>query len=286
MEIGNIMQRQQIQFVSGLPRSGSTLFQQVLGQNPKFHPTPTDGLINMWMNTKRGWKDNNEFRAEGLDIVKPRVCSAMRGMFEGFFREELDNGKTIFLKSRGYMAYIEYLKEIFNDEDLKVICLVRDVRSILASFERLYRKRGIEYPEFSDADFTLSQTAEGRAEILLRDNGVIGLPIIRLIDAGRRQPKNLVMVPYIKLLDAPERCFNELHSALNLAPFEYDFKNVKQFTHENDIYHGYKGLHDIKEGPITKTNGQVPWEGIFSDSFLRDLESRYSYLNSMAIWHE
>jgi hypothetical protein len=264
--------------LSGLPRSGSTLFQQIIGQNPNFHPTPTSGLINFFMNSKRQWKDNNEFRAEGLEHVLPRVNNAFRGMLEGYYREEFDDGKYIFEKSRGWMAYIEYLKDIFKDENFKVICMVRDIRSILASFERLHSKRDISYPECSDEDFTLSQTVEGRAEILLRPNGVVGLHITRLIDACRRQPNNVVIVPYIKLIDEPEKCFKELHQVFNLDPFIYDFNNIKQVTHENDIYHGYKGLHDIKEGPITKSNGQAPWEGIFTDSFLREVEKQYSQI--------
>ena len=271
---------QRIQFVSGLPRSGSTLFQQIIGQNPEFHPTPTDGFINWWLNAKRGWKDNNEFRAMGMENVQPKVVSAMKGMFEGFFADELSEGKTVFLKSRGYMAYIEYLKEIFGD-DVKIICLVRDVRAILSSFEKLFRKRGIEYPEFSDGDFAESQTVEGRANILLRKNGVVGLPIVRLQDALRRHPDNIVLVSYKGLLNDPKGVFNYLHDHLELPKFDYDFENVKQVTHEHDVYHGYKGLHDIKEGPITPPE-DLPWKDMFEQPFIDEIGQRYSFLNDLA----
>jgi sulfotransferase len=276
---------QQIQFVSGLPRSGSTLFQQIIGQNPNFYPTPTSGLINFFMQCKNGWKDNNEFRAEGLEKIEKRMITAFNGMFRGYFWEEINSGKVVFDKSRGWSAYIEYLKEIFQDDNIKVICLVRDVRSICASFEKLYRKRGLEYPEFHQDDFVVSQTVEGRASILLRDNGVIGMPITRLRDALRRHPKNIVLVPYIQMINEPKELFKNLHEILELPQYDYDFDNVKQVTQELDVYHGYKGLHDIKEGPIVSNTGNAaPWDGIFTQEFLEKMERSYMDVNSLATY--
>ena len=274
--------KQKIQFISGLPRSGSTLFAQILGQNPNFHPTPTSGFINFFMSSKRGWKDsNNEFRAQGMEKIEPRIHSSFRGMFEGFYEEELKSGKIVFEKSRGWVAYIEYLKEIFQDPDLKVICTVRDIRAIVASFEKLYRVRSLSYPEHSDEDFMESQTVEGRANILLRKNGVVGLPITRLQDALRRHPKNIVIVPYKNLLNDPKDTMNTLHNILELPQYEYDFQNIKQVTTEHDVYHGYKGLHDIKEGSIRPPEGE-PWAGIYEDKFINEIAERYQFLNSIA----
>ena len=179
------------------------------------------------------------------------------------------------------MAYIEYLKEIFQDENIKIVCCVRDVRAILASFEKLYRKRSVSYPEFPDADFVESQTVEGRANILLRKDGVVGLPITRLQDALRRHPDNIVLVSYQGLLNDPKGVFNYLHEHLELPSYDYDFNNVKQVTNELDVYHGYKGLHDIKEGPITPPE-ELPWKDMFDETFIDEIGSRYSFLNGLA----
>ena len=37
----------QIAFQSSLPRSGSTLLSNIVGQNPNFHVTPTSGLLDL-----------------------------------------------------------------------------------------------------------------------------------------------------------------------------------------------------------------------------------------------
>jgi sulfotransferase len=268
--------------LSGLPRSGSTITMQILGQNPMFHPTPTSGLINFVMSSKRQWKEsNNEFRAQGMENVLPRIHNSFRGMIEGFYKEELEAGKIVFEKSRGWQAYIPYLKEIFQDENFKIICTIRDIRAILSSFEKLYSKRDLSYPEFSDDAFIESQTVEGRANILLRKDGVVGLPIIRLQDALRRHPNNIALVSYQGLLNDPKGVFKYLHDFLELPSFEYDFENVKQVTHEHDVYHGYKGLHDIKEGPITPPE-DLPWKDIFEEPFIEEIGQRYSFLNNLA----
>lgn len=266
--------------MSGLPRSGSTLFQQIISQNPNFHASPTSGLINFFMHAKRNWKDNNEFRAQGLTEVEQRVNGSFRGILEGFYQQELREGKLIFDKSRGWMAYVEYLKEIYQNEDVKVICVVRDVRAILASFEKLYRNRSLSYPEFADEDFLLSQSVEGRAEILLRKGGVIGLPIARLRDALRRCPNNIILVPYQQLLSEPTVLFQRLHDMLGIQQYFYDFDDVKQVTQEEDVYHGYKGLHDIKEGKIVAPEG-VPWEGMFDPAFIDDVTNAYADINKL-----
>jgi hypothetical protein len=234
------------------------------------------------MGAKRQWKSNNEFAAEGMEKVLPRVNNAFRGMFEGYYRDELEAGKVVWEKSRGWQAFVPYLKEIFDNENFKVVCMVRDIRAILASFEKLHAKRDISYPEPSDENFIESQTVEGRANILLRKDGVVGLPIIRVQDALRRHPKNLIIVTYKGLLNDPKGVFNFLHDALELPKFEYDFNNIKQVTHELDVYHGYKGLHDIKEGPIVPPKQDIPWEGMFEQAFIDEIGKRYSFLNGIA----
>ena len=38
---------EQIFFQSSLPRAGSTLLQNILGQNPDFYATPTSGVLEL-----------------------------------------------------------------------------------------------------------------------------------------------------------------------------------------------------------------------------------------------
>ena len=61
-------------FVAGLPRSGSTLLMNLLGQNPQNHVTPTNGLIDLIIRIRNTWAQNDTFKSQGLwKVVQPRI---------------------------------------------------------------------------------------------------------------------------------------------------------------------------------------------------------------------
>src|SRR5579859_772104 len=101
-------------FVSSLPRSGSTLLMNLLGQNPNHYTTPTSGVIELFTRVRSTWKSSLEFKAEGLEKVKPRIENLLKGMLIGFFQDELLDGKMVFDKSRGWLQYIEDLESVLN----------------------------------------------------------------------------------------------------------------------------------------------------------------------------
>ena len=43
-------------FQSSLPRAGSTLLQNVMGQNPDFYVTPTSGVLELLYASDRDWE--------------------------------------------------------------------------------------------------------------------------------------------------------------------------------------------------------------------------------------
>ena len=53
-----------IAFQSSLPRLGSTLFSNIVGQNPAFHVTPTSGLLNLLYVARGQFSRGVEFKAQ------------------------------------------------------------------------------------------------------------------------------------------------------------------------------------------------------------------------------
>ena len=51
-------------FNSSMPRSGSTLLQNILGNNPDIYATPTSGLLEMLNASKRIYTSSNNFKAQ------------------------------------------------------------------------------------------------------------------------------------------------------------------------------------------------------------------------------
>ena len=270
-------------FVSGLPRSGSTLLMNLLGQNPKHHVTPTSGLIELVLGVKKGWRNYIEFKAEGLDVVKPRVIKSMKGLMYGYFENELNGGKIVFDKSRGWLQYIEMLEEIL-ERPIKIVVTVRDIRAIVASFEKIYRKRSIDYIEGEGPAYFNIQTVYGRANEILAPGSVVGLTVARLRDALQRGVGNrLIIVPFGQLTNDPKGVMNSLHHQLGLENFDYDPRNIRQVTFENDVWHGMD-LHTIRSK--IEPFKDVPWEGILPSDLCENLSRDYQDINKMAVFDQ
>ena len=47
-----------------MPRSGSTLIQNILGQNPNFYVTPTSGLLELIFAARGNYTSSPEFKAQ------------------------------------------------------------------------------------------------------------------------------------------------------------------------------------------------------------------------------
>jgi sulfotransferase len=277
------MPRPTIHYVAGLPRSGSTLLVNMLAQHPNHHVTPTNGLLSMVLGVRDNWSSNSAFRAQGLDAVQPRITEAMRAMIYGFYAPELAAGKVVFDKSRGWLPHAELLAALF-DRPVPIICPVRDVKSIVASFERLHRASPVDRRHFMGPSYLKAQTILGRAQVLCSDGGVIGLPVAWLRDAlARGIADRVVLVPYRQLTEHPSDTLFHLHRRLALPtpPTGYDPSNVEQVTHEDDAVHGWGSeLHRIRarvEPPPEK-----PWEGVLPPHVCRWIDSNFGDVNRLA----
>jgi sulfotransferase len=66
-EQGTVNSEKKYFFVSGLPRSGSTLLENLLAQNPRFHATATSGIMDVMFATRNNWSNMIEFQASPND---------------------------------------------------------------------------------------------------------------------------------------------------------------------------------------------------------------------------
>ena len=73
-------------FQSSLPRSGSTLFQNIVGQRPDFYVTPTSGVLELLYGARHNFTTSPEFRAQNHDEMSQGFKGFCRGGLEGFLR--------------------------------------------------------------------------------------------------------------------------------------------------------------------------------------------------------
>lgn len=206
----------------------------------------------------------------------------MKGMLHGYFEKEFSENKVVFDKSRGWIQHLEELEQVLGYE-VKILVSVRDVRSIVASFEKLYRKRDIEWRFPRKEAYLNSVTTVDRSNQLLNSMGPIGLSINRIRDAIERKSNRLIILPYTSLTTNPQGMMDAIHKALGLEAFKYDCENVKQVTYEDDLFHGME-LHKIR--PKIEPEVEDSWKDILPEKFANSLKSQYEDINELALTHK
>jgi len=261
-----------------MPRAGTTLLANLLGQNPACEVTPTSGLIHLMLSALQRWPEVVEFQSQGLQTVKPQVQSAIKGLLLGFHEQSLAQGKFVFDKSRGWLDYLEPL-EVILGAPTQCIVLVRDVRGVVGSFEKLYRRRGIEWKYPQGEKYAKSLSVEQRARWVLNQDQVVGRSIVRLRDAMTRCGDQLAIIPYRQFTIAPQETMAKAAKFLGLPTFDYDPTNVKQITHEDDNIVGMD-LHRIRSK--IEPQAEEPWNGVLPESLADELAETYADINRLA----
>lgn len=259
-----------IYLVAGLPRSGSTLLMNILGQNPRFYVTPTSGILFTLANVRDDWDQNKFYRSidhRQSELIKRNVLD---GMLQAYFQH---TDKSVCIdKNRLWPEYLEMAAAILGGRDkVKVIVSVRDLRDVLASFELAYRRTSaLSQIPLERQDPLKAKTALGRMEYFLSDNENIGRAYNTIRDAITRGWQDCMhFVEYDQLTQNPNRALQDIYAFLGETAFDHDFENVEQVTFENDFVYGYKDLHTIRQ----QVRPQEPrWQKVFDQAVLNTQE--------------
>ncbi|GAG34263.1 unnamed protein product, partial [marine sediment metagenome] len=226
--------------VSGLPRSGSTLFCNILNQNPRFFASSTSNLIYMTNSIITSWSSSLEMKnLLGIEKEKTekRMQDSLRQFVDGWYRVE---GKDIiFDKSRGWTLNYLMLQSLFPDS--KLLVMVRDIRNVFSSIEKQYRKN----PLLDDVASSIGKTVYHRADHMFSPEGLIGSSIVGIEDLiRRRKSQNILFVFYEELSVHPEESMRKVYDFLEEDYFPHNFENVVNTAVDPDSFFLNKFPHD------------------------------------------
>ncbi len=227
-------------FISGMPRSGSTLLSAILRQNPRFHAgmsSPAGGLMSA-VQTALGP------RAEFADQVSPAQRRAvLRAAFTAFYAPVAD-GKLVFDTNRRWCARMPLVAELFPES--KVIVCVRDLIWVMDSLERINRRDGLVRSKmFGPKE---EATVYTRCDALMSPNGVVGTPWHAVHEAfyGEHASK-LILVDYESLTTDPGGTIARIYAYIGEEPFDHDFDAVSYAGGDGfDAGMGLPGLHEVR----------------------------------------
>jgi hypothetical protein len=216
-----------IYFLSGLPRSGSTVLSSLLNQHPQVHSTPTSGLIDILGSVCTTWESSPTTVAQGGE--KEEAYRMLRSVIDAKYK---DVKKSVIIdKSRGWVnpQIMETMTKVLGHHP-KIIATVRSTADCAASFVRVAKPNDVS--EFLRSSQLIQHLKSSYAEL---KNGY---------DSA---PNNILFIDYDDLIQSPQEQLNLIHKFLGLDPFEYDFGNIdtKVVAEKDDAAWGIPNLHTI-----------------------------------------
>jgi hypothetical protein len=220
--------KKQLAFLSGIPRSGSTVLAAILNQNPMTHVSTTSGLVHALDGLANTW--HSAILLNDNDPEKNKLAQTMRGTIDAFYENE--TASVIIDKSRSWpIAQIMSSMSQVLGKQPKIIATVRSIPDCAASFIRIAKPENLD--EFMHSGALMSHL---KGSYLMLQNGYSSAP------------ENFLFVEYEDLLADPKAQLARIHTFLELPDFSYDFDNIDGSTvaEEDEQLHGYAGLHDVK----------------------------------------
>jgi sulfotransferase len=221
-------------FISGLPRSGSTLFSSILKQNPEFYAdiaSPVEALTGTAIDIVTSAESN-------LTVTEDQRKNLMYGIFEGYYNHLQE--PVIFDSSRDWTKKTNFLSALFPYT--KILCPVRDIVSILNSFEVILNKNCFYTKQINEKIFSQN--------IFIRIDELFQREIINyysfLQEGFALNPEMIYFIEYENLCKEPEKTMRGVYEFLEKPYYSHDFENVEYSNENFDKACNLKDLHTVK----------------------------------------
>ncbi|MGB3124234.1 MAG: sulfotransferase [Pseudomonas sp.] len=230
----------QYHFISGLPRSGSTLLSAILLQNPRFHAGMTSPVGSLFCSVLDQCSAGSEFGAVIDTHMRRRL---LRGLFDSYYADKADK-PVVFDTNRLWSSRLPAINDLFPQA--KVIACVRNVAWVMDSLERLYRANPFENTKLF-VDAAERNTVYSRCETLAQRNRLVGFAWAALKEAYYGEhADSLLIIDYDLLSQAPERVMRLVYDFIDEPWFEHDFDNLAYDAPAFDQALGVSGLHKVQ----------------------------------------
>ncbi len=233
-----------LHFISGLPRSGSTVLAAILRQNPRFHAAITSPVSTVFRGVEN---TTNKSQETSVFISETEREHLLKSIFNAYYGDAKD---VVFDTSRLWCARLPLLAKLFPDS--KMIVCVREIGWVLDSFEKLYRKNNMQPSAIYNWDS--GGTVYARTSSLAGPGGIVGFAInaVQEAVAAKEAKGRVLLVDYEWLCKNPEKTVSKVYEFIGEEKFTHDFSNVEYNAGEFDRALGADGLHTVQ--------GAVRWE--------------------------
>lgn len=263
-------------FLAGLPRSGNTLLSSILNQNPEIKVSG-NSFIDDYLYQTALFFYNEKFKNFPDEKSLGNLIS---NSFDSYY-QDWDAKYIIDRGVWGTQSNLYLLKKYLKNE-IKIICTVRDVVEIIASFIRVFKKelQSSLLEEISRNErFNLSYKSELEllCEIIMKPNGQVEKSLFSLQNLLMNESEDIFhIVEYNDLINDTEKTISNIYKFLNIEWFPHNFNKVEQFNidgvkYNDTIYSENSTLHNLRP-KISNADYKV------SDFLTPELIQKYSNL--------
>jgi len=227
----------EIVLLSGLPRTGSTLLQNLLVQNTKIQADGNSALCQIMWDAKISCEHNAAQQLIGVGKDVSFKANFLKNIPSIYYPDS--TGKIVFDKCRTWVngTNISMARQYIS-EDIKSIIMVRPIEEIIASFARVAsqnnRPPAYELLLNKDSDFLREVHATSTA-----------------VNSG---DPNFFFVSYEDLVTDTERTLSGIYRHIGLDRFIHNTQKIVQTVFENDEANDIVGMHTIRPKISYKIN--------------------------------
>jgi sulfotransferase len=247
-------------FLSGLPRSGSTLLSSILNQNPSVYVSPTSPLLSLLVKNQNNW---HSLPAVIANPNPAQLTNITRRMIDAAWSHE--NKPIIIDKCRAWGDNMIDSTILFEKE-IKMVATIRDLPSIMASWLSIVKKTSIKRNIPMDTDECLNSAWDKMVKDCVNS----------LNKAVEDAPTRVLLIEYDDLVLDPITQLNKITNFLNLPEYNYDLDNIRNNTNDDDLgAWGLDELHVIR--PTIQKTSKDP-RAVLGDYYYKyflELEKQY-----------
>lgn len=235
-------------FMSGLPRSGSTLLSSILNQNPRFHSGPSSPVVPTMIALEQSLANDELYLAYPKQAQAAKIISSV---LENWYSDV--EKPVIFDKNRSWVNRLHYIPGYFGFE-AKVLCPVRNIDEILASFISMHRRNPytgqarLPFPDEMLVKNNIPLTDDNRCEVLSSPGGILGASYNGLKQVfAEGKEKQIHIIEYNDLINSPEDTMRKIYDFLGEEYYAHDFTKIENIHRENDqAVYGVADMHDVR----------------------------------------
>ena len=252
-----------LMFLSGLPRTGSTLLTSLLNQHPSIYASGSSPLSDLIYKTDISLQELDKI----YSIPNTRKLNIYGAILDSFYKDI--NKDLIIDKHRAWIKNFNGLNIFYKNP--KIIFTIRPISEVIASYLKLVEKNiMLGKSNFIDEDLkskNLDCTNDNRAKYIWHMLNDPEGPLYNLDNIVNQHKNNILFVYYDDLVC---NTIDTLASVLSFCQIDsyrnFDFNNIINTNPELDENGwGMYGLHDIRQ---TLGKESIPLEKFVSPSLV------------------